>query len=113
VTPSRPPAHLQAAGKRFYRQITAEWEQGSHESLLLVAACEQLDIVESCRQTIAADGLQITTAKGVQKENPAVGTMRQATRLIQSLVRQMDLTDEAPDSYRGKVRPHRHRRTNV
>jgi len=110
VAQSRPPAHLKAAGRAFYRKITDEWEQGSHEELLLLSASEQIDIVANCRETIAAEGLQITTAKGVQKENPAVGTMRQATRLIQSLVRQMDLTEDTPDTYQGRVRPHRHRR---
>ena len=74
------------------------------------AAAEQVDIFESCRKAIAAEGLTITTAKGAVKENPAVCTMRQATRLIQSLVRQMDLTEDAEPSYKGRVRPHRHRR---
>jgi P27 family predicted phage terminase small subunit len=107
-TPPKAPAHLKAAGRRFYNEIAAEWEQGSHERLLLIAACEQIDVAESCRKTIAQEGLEITTVKGARKENPAVCTMRQATRLIQSLVRQMDLT-ESPDTYKGRVRQHRHR----
>ena len=110
MTPSRPPSHLGPDGRAFYRKITQEWEQADHEALLLIAACEQIDIVTACRENIAADGLQITTAKGVQKENPAAATMRQATRLIQSLVRQMDLTEDPPEAYKGRVRPHRHRK---
>ncbi len=111
MSAARPPAHLGAAGRAFFRKISAEWEQGTHEQLLLIAACEQVDIAETCRSTIASDGLTIATAKGAVKENPAVATLRQTTRLIQSLVRQMDLTEDTPpDSYRGRVRPHRHRR---
>jgi P27 family predicted phage terminase small subunit len=106
----KPPAHLKAAGRKFYQQVVEDWEQGSHELLLLGAACEQIDVVESCRKTIAKEGLEITMAKGARKENPAVGTMRQATRLIQSLVRQMDLTDKSADTYNGRQRQHRHRR---
>jgi P27 family predicted phage terminase small subunit len=105
----RPPAHLQPAGRAFYRKIAEEWEQGPHEETLLVAACDQLDIIDSCKASIAEDGLTITTVKGALRENPAVATMRQATRLLQSLVRQMDLTEDTP-SYQGRVRPHRHRK---
>ncbi len=109
TTTPKPPAQLKAAGRRFYNEIAAEWEQGTHERLLLVAACEQIDIAESCRKTITAEGLTITTAKGARKENPAVATMRQATRLLHSLIRQMGFTEESPGSYQGRVRPHRHR----
>jgi phage terminase small subunit len=108
TTVPKAPAHLKAAGRHFYNEISADWEQGTHERLLLLAAAEQIDVAESCRQKIAKEGLEITTVKGARKENPAVGTMRQATRLIQSLVRQMDLT-ESPDTYKGRVRQNRHR----
>jgi phage terminase small subunit len=106
------PAHLKAAGRRFFDEASATWEQETHELLLLVAACEQIDIREACRKEVAASGLTITTDKGAVKENPALATGRAATRLLQALVRQMALADE-PESYKGRVRPHRHRRPNV
>ncbi|MGA2454851.1 MAG: P27 family phage terminase small subunit [Solirubrobacteraceae bacterium] len=103
---------MKAAGRRFFNDIAAEWEQRSDELSLLIAACEQLDISESCRKTIAAEGLTITTAKGAVKENPALATSRQAVRLFAALCKQMHFEDETPDAaYKGRVRPHRHRRS--
>jgi len=109
MTTPKAPAHLRAAGRRFFDDIAATWEQETHELLLLTAAAEQIDVREACRKEVAATGLTITTDKGTVKENPALATGRAATRLLQALVRQMSLEDE-PDTYKGRVRPHRHRR---
>jgi hypothetical protein len=56
-----PPTHLKASGRRFFNDITAEWEQRSDELSLLVAACEQLDIAER-RQVVALHADRVSGA---------------------------------------------------
>ncbi len=103
--PLRPPSHLQTEGRRFWEAMTGEYDFDVHELRLLRLTCEQIDIQNQARKAIRKQGLTIINPKsGAVKPNPALSVDRQATRLIQSLLRQLAIpTDDEARPYAGRT----------
>lgn len=100
----QPPGHLQAEGRRFYEQMVEEYDFEIHELRLLRLAAEQVDLQHQARRSVRQGGITITAKSGAIKPNPALSVERQATRLLQSLLRQLALPieDERP-RYAGQT----------
>jgi len=99
------PAHLGKEGEAFWTALATDSLSPAQEYLLCLAA-EQVDLQERCRKRIARLGPTLTTKTGVVKARPELAIERGAARLIQSLIRQLDLGPEREHKNRGRVVRH-------
>lgn len=100
--PLKPPRGLRAAGKRFWTEMTAEYDFEPAELQLLALLCEQLDVQAAASRTLRAEGLTITNERtGNIKPHPALAISREATRVIASLVKALQLPEDQPKLGRG------------
>ena len=94
----KPPAHLAAATKRWWRSVVAEYQLEEHHIRLLTLACEAWDRAQAARALVAAEGLVVLDRFGQPKAHPAVAIERDARIGFARLVREIDLDGEpAPD----------------
>jgi phage terminase small subunit len=98
------PAHLAQAGKAFYETVTTEFEEfDPQEDQILIAACEQLDVIAQCRNRLRREGNFIVTRPHMnQVAHPAIAVQRQAQKTFSTLVRQLDLPAPTEPSRNGK-----------
>jgi hypothetical protein len=99
------PAHLRGDGRSFWNS-TAYDNQTPQQHYLLCVICEQIMLQEKCRKVIEKRGPTLTSKTGVEKPRPELSIERQATRLIQSLLRQLDAQSALEHVNRGRVVPH-------
>lgn len=93
------PAHLQRATRAWFLTVLRDYQLEPHHVRLLTLAAEAWDRHEQARAEIACDGLTIPTAHG-RKTHPAVAIERDARLAFARLVRELDLSEEAPPSQR-------------
>jgi phage terminase small subunit len=99
----KPPAHLSAAAKRWYRDMSSEYGIADRGGLsLLRAAAEAFDRAEGARKSIEADGAAIRDRWGQLKPHPLLAAERDArAQLIQAL-RALNLDVEPVHEGRGR-----------
>ncbi len=63
-------------GRKFWREVVAEFELGPDDVELLAETCRQLDLVDLLREAIGTDVL-VSTGEGGRKVHPAMIELRQ------------------------------------
>lgn len=99
------PDHLGKEGAAFWSALATDSLTPTQEYLLCLAA-EQVDLQERCRRRIERHGPTLTSKTGVVKARPELAIERGAARLIQSLLRQLDLGPQRERKNRGRVVRH-------
>ncbi|WP_322859552.1 hypothetical protein U8D42_17240 [Mycobacterium europaeum] len=109
----RAPAGLNAAGKRFWREITSECEIRTFDMLMLVEqAARTADVVARLQRAVdTAESLRCQGSKGQEVAIPELTELRQYRAQFAALIKQLDLPapeddeDEDEDSAPGRTRP--------
>lgn len=96
ATAAKPPEHLSAEAREWWRLVTVDFELEPHHVKLLQAAAEAWDRTQQARQAVAQDGITFRDSSGNLKANPAVAIERDARTLFARLVRELDLDGGAP-----------------
>ena len=78
---TKPPAKLAVRGRRFWQDVTAEYELSRAELEQLAEVCRSLDLIEQLRKAIDCDGVMVRGSEGQPRVNPAV-TQINATRTL-------------------------------
>jgi P27 family predicted phage terminase small subunit len=91
VAAAKPPNHLTAEAKQWWRAVTTDFDLEPHHLKLLQAACEAWDRMTLARKAVAKDGLTFRASNGDLKSNPAVAIERDARTAFARLVRELDL----------------------
>jgi P27 family predicted phage terminase small subunit len=97
VEPPGAPEHLSPAMKAWWGEVVSEYILQSHHLRLLEAACDAWDIMVQARETLARDGLTVTSETG-SKAHPAVIIERDSRIAFARLVRELDLDTAPPPS---------------
>ncbi len=72
LTLPRPPAYLGVVGKRWWREVVAQYALETHDLTLLAAACHCLDRIEAARELLKSGGLVVKDRFDQDKMHPAI-----------------------------------------
>jgi len=95
-TAPKPPKHLSLAARRWFTDISTEYELGSHHVKLLVAAAESWDLCAKATAAIAKHGLTYEDRFGAPRPRPEVAIARDARAAFVSCVRALGLDLQPP-----------------
>ena len=101
----RPPAGLEKAGKRVWREILDEFDLDSRERIVLEQACRQLDSVADLEALIDESGLVSRGSRGQLRLSASVTELRQARLAVSRLLSELalpDVEDTTAASRRGR-----------
>jgi len=96
MTEPRPPAHLSAAAKRWWRDTVHQFTLEPHHRMLLEAAATAWDRATDARVMIEAEGAVVRDRFGQPKPHPAVQIESTALALFARLTVQLGLDLETP-----------------
>jgi len=68
----KPPIHLSAEAKKWWRKVTSKWEIDESAFLLLEVSLEALDEMRVAQKTLKKEGAIIRGKNGVMKKSPAL-----------------------------------------
>lgn len=103
MTRPRPPKSLGEAGRAFWRRVTAVYELSPAEEVMLGRCCRTLDVLGRLDATLLdADDLMVTGSVGQLKPHPALAAAADQQRLLDQLVRALNLP--LPDEETGRRR---------
>jgi P27 family predicted phage terminase small subunit len=90
----RPPAHLKAATKRWFRSVVDEYELTEAHVKLLTLACEAWDRCTEAREVLKAEGLTYLDRFEAPRKHPAVSIEENARMAFARILRELDLEGE-------------------
>jgi P27 family predicted phage terminase small subunit len=91
---SKPPAHLKAATKRWWRSVVEEYALEPHHVRLLTLAAEAWDRCEQAREALSADGLTFRDDRGNIRPHPLIAMEKDSRTAFARLIRELDLDVE-------------------
>ncbi len=92
------PRHLRAATRRWWEQITREFEVEEHNLRRLTAAAEAWDRYQQAREVLAKEGLTFIDKHGQPRARPEVAIERDARIAFLRAMRELGLdAGAAPD----------------
>ncbi|MBZ9904792.1 hypothetical protein LB557_02060 [Mesorhizobium sp. BR115XR7A] len=97
----KPPAHLRAATKRWFKSVLDEYSLEGHHIRLLTLAAEAWDQSQTAREVLDKDGLTFLDRFGQPKERPECGILQNARIAFARLVRELALDVDVPDAPRS------------
>ena len=95
TTSPRPPKHLQAEGRKYWRYVVRHFGVAPWQEHELAVACESLDVIADCREQIEAEGLTFVDRYGQVKQHPLLTVARDHRNLFLKAVKQLGL-DKSP-----------------
>jgi P27 family predicted phage terminase small subunit len=98
MTRERAPSGLGKEGKKFWKQLSGEYDFETHHLKILENACHCLDRIEQAKEQIEKDGLYVPDRYGALKEHPAGKTERDNRALFARLLRELGLDIEFHES---------------
>lgn len=63
-------------GRRFWRQVTTEWELSLPELELLAEACRTIDELDALRRAVKREGTTVKGSLGQRRAHPALTELR-------------------------------------
>lgn len=91
TTVPKPPRHLAAPGRAFWRQVLADYQLDAGGLALLAQACECLDRIAQARALIAEEGLVTGSQRGGGRVHPAAQLERDNRTLFLRALHQLNL----------------------
>lgn len=77
----KPPKDLSRAGKAMWRRIITEYDLGDASLDVLHEALKALDVAETARAVVEAEGVTLADRFGQPKPHPAMGVYKGALEL--------------------------------
>ena len=102
LTTHRPPAHLRASTKRWFKSVLTDYELDAHHVHLLGLACNALDQAAEAREKLAA-GSAYEDRFGQPKESPWVMIEHRARNDFRVLCRELGLDVDTTETPRMAV----------
>ena len=96
------PQSLGPAGRAFWRKVTTVYELSPAEEALLGRCCRTLDTLSRLDAVLLEDDLMVTGSVGQLKAHPALAAAADQQRLLDQLVRALNLP--LPDEEEGRRR---------
>ena len=102
---ARPPKRLGAAGRRFWRDITTDFQlTGPHEEAILEQACRELDIIDRLDDALIDADIEISTPAHGRVVNRLFAEAQQHRGAFRLLLRDLKLpTDPEQSGAAGTV----------
>jgi P27 family predicted phage terminase small subunit len=91
----KPPVHLKAPGRRYWRGVMAVHELTLLQLPLLTAACEALDAIEWAKGELDREGRVYTAPTGTLKPHPALAIKERAERSVATALRELGVSVKA------------------
>lgn len=91
----KPPAHLSAPTRRFWRAVLADWELTQAELRVLQTACEAWDRLQGARAVLDREGVSYVDRFGAPRMRPEVAVERDSRVAFLRAIRQLGLEDAA------------------
>lgn len=98
----KPPAGLEKAGKRVWREILAEFDLDARELLVLEQAARQADAVTALEAEIDESGLVSRGSRGQMRLSTSVTELRQARLAVAKLLSELALPDDEGQTASGR-----------
>lgn len=92
------PGYLKQETQQWIEKVLSEFEFETHKKPLLIQAGETWDRIKNAREVIAKDGAFYMDATGKPRKHPALDAERNDRIVFARLIRELNLTDEAPDT---------------
>ena len=92
----KPPAHLRAATKRWFKSVIGDFTLEGHHVRLLTLACEAWDQAQTAREVLDSDGQTFLDRFGQPKARPEVGILQNARISFARLLRELAIDVDAP-----------------
>ncbi|QDB99779.1 P27 family phage terminase small subunit [Mesorhizobium sp. 8] len=96
----KPPDHLRAATKRWWRSVVDDFDLEAHHLRLLTRAAEAWDRGEEAREAVAQHGLVYTDRFGAPRARPEVAVERDSRTGFARLLRELSLDVDTPETPR-------------
>jgi len=96
--PVQPPKHLQPETRRWFSDVTENYDLEEHHLRLLTLAGESWDRCVSAREVIDREGLTFVDRFGCPRARPEIAIERDSKIGFARLVRELDLDFEPPAS---------------
>ena len=93
---TKPPKHLKAATRRWFKAVTAEYELEEHHRRLLTLAAESWDRCTEAREALKLHGLIFEDRFGQPRSRPEVQIERDSRISFARLLRELALDVEPP-----------------
>lgn len=87
------PAGLGPAGKRFWGDVTGEFQLRVDERRILVDACREIDLIERLDEQLASSDLLVEGSQGQDVASPLVQELRQHRAVLRLLLQALKLPD--------------------
>jgi hypothetical protein len=102
----RAPRSLEAAGRRLWASVTAEFDLAEHELALLRQAAHTADLCDELQAGVERDGPILASTSGRERTHPALVELRNQRLLLARLVAMLrvPLGDEDSGRLAGQVR---------
>ncbi len=97
------PAGLSARAGEFWARIQDEFEPSDAETELLVEVVQTITEIDSLKAALTADGVSVQGSMGQKRVHPAVNEIRQHRMALARLLKQLDLSDEEPETEATKA----------
>jgi hypothetical protein len=108
-----PPKVLEAAGRKFWRDVTAKYTLRADELRTLESACRQLDLLALVTEEWDNSGRPLTStgSMGQLVEHPNLATMDRAQKSFEMFMKRLALPDQDEGAGEGPIGvPNQHRR---
>lgn len=103
----KPPRHLSAASKAWWRQIVADFELAPWQLRTLTSAAEAFDRATQAREQVDADGLMVVDRFNQPKPHPLLPVERDNRTAYLRATRELALEVDGPASSPVSARPPR------
>ena len=99
----KPPKHLKAGGKAWWKAAHAEFSFSPAELAIVRMICEAIDRGDQAREVLDREGLTIEGREGGLRPHPCVAIERDARTTFGRLLQRLNLPRDTPE--RGPGRP--------
>ena len=90
-------AHLDPSTAAWVQEIFSEFELERHKVKILIQAGGTLDRINAAREVIDREGAFYTDKEGRPRKHPALDAERNDRVVFARLLRELNLSEEAPD----------------